>query len=91
MPLECHFRTFSRQRGFEHQKRRRLRVERREQSLCFLKIGGLEALGKPAIDRREKVAGFGAAALVEAEPGEARLCQVSAERLKNFLPINNRS
>src|ERR1700732_4769012 len=43
-----------------------------EQFLRLLQIGGIEALGKPAVDRREKIAGFSAAALVAAEPGEAR-------------------
>src|SRR6202047_4459604 len=42
-----------------------------EQFLRLLQIGGIEALGKPAVDRREKIAGFSAAALVAAEPGEA--------------------
>ena len=32
----------------------------------------VEAFGEPAVDRREKVAGFGAATLVAAKPGEAR-------------------
>jgi hypothetical protein len=36
-----------------------------------LRIGRVEAFGEPAIDRREKVAGFGVAALVAAELGEA--------------------
>jgi len=31
----------------------------------------VEAFGEPAVDRRQKVAGFGAAALVAAEAGEA--------------------
>jgi hypothetical protein len=43
-----------------------------EQRLCFFEIGSVEAFGEPAIDRREKVAGRGVAALVAAEPGEAR-------------------
>jgi hypothetical protein len=33
-------------------------------------VGGVEAFGEPAVHRREKVAGFGAATLVAAEPGE---------------------
>ena len=40
-----------------------------EERLCLSKIGGSAAFGKPAINRCEKVAGFGAAALVVAEPG----------------------
>src|ERR1700737_465975 len=43
-----------------------------EQRFCLFEIGGVEAFGEPAVDRREQVAGFGAAALVAAEPGEAR-------------------
>src|SRR5262249_4247170 len=42
-----------------------------EQRLCLFQVGGVEAFGEPAVDRREKIAGFGAAALVAAEPGEA--------------------
>jgi len=43
-----------------------------EQRLGLFQIGRVEAFGEPAIDWREKVAGFGAATLVAAEPGEAR-------------------
>ena len=43
-----------------------------EQRLRLFQIGRVEAFGEPAVDRREKVAGFGVAALVAAEPGEAR-------------------
>jgi len=42
-----------------------------EQRLRVFEIGCVEPFGKPAINRREKVACFGAAALVAAEPGEA--------------------
>src|SRR5262249_34010428 len=42
-----------------------------EQRLCFFQIGGVEALGEPAIHRGEQVAGFSTTALVAAEPGEA--------------------
>jgi hypothetical protein len=42
-----------------------------EQRLCFFQVGCIEAFGEPAIDRREQVAGFGAAALVAAQPAEA--------------------
>src|ERR1700730_480895 len=41
------------------------------QRLCLFQVDGVEAFGEPAVDRREKIAGFGAAALVAAEPGEA--------------------
>ena len=37
-----------------------------QQRLCLLQIWRLEALGEPAIDRSEEVAGFGATALVAA-------------------------
>jgi len=42
-----------------------------EQCLRFFEVGGVEALGEPAIDRCEEVARFGVAALIAAEPGEA--------------------
>ena len=47
-------------------------VEFVEQRLCVFEIRRVEAFGEPSVDRREKVAGFGGAALVAAEPGEAR-------------------
>src|SRR5437870_4194248 len=43
-----------------------------EQRLCVFEIGRVEAFGEPAVDRGEKIAGFGVTALVAAEPGEAR-------------------
>ena len=43
-----------------------------EQRLSLFQVDGVEAFGEPAIDRREQVARFGVAALVTAEPGEAR-------------------
>src|SRR5437764_3463100 len=42
-----------------------------EQRLRLFEIGRVEAFGEPAVDRREKVAGFGVAALVAAEVGKA--------------------
>src|SRR2546423_14382461 len=42
-----------------------------EQRLRFRQIRRVEPFGEPAVDRGEKVAGFGAAALVAAEAGEA--------------------
>src|SRR5439155_20630459 len=42
-----------------------------QQRLGFNQIGRVKALGEPAVYRREKVAGFGAATLVAAETGEA--------------------
>src|SRR6516225_3334198 len=42
-----------------------------EKRLCFLKILCVGTLNKPAVDRCEQVAGFGAAALVAAERSEA--------------------
>ena len=41
-----------------------------EQRLGFFQVGGVEALGKPVVDRREEVAGVGKAALVAVEPGQ---------------------
>jgi hypothetical protein len=35
-----------------------------EQRRRFFQIGGVEPLGEPAVDRREKIAGFGAPALL---------------------------
>src|SRR6516162_7715920 len=49
----------------------RLRIERVKQRLCLFQIGCVEALGKPAVDRREQVVGLGTAALVAPQPGEA--------------------
>src|SRR6516162_3232408 len=46
--------------------------QRVQQRLCLFEIGHVEALGEPAVDRREEVAGFSASALVAAQPGEAR-------------------
>ena len=43
-----------------------------EQRLCLFQIGCVEAFGEPAIDRLEKIAGFGGATLVAAEPRETR-------------------
>src|SRR6266851_902942 len=45
-----------------------------EQRLRLFQIGRVEALGEPAVERCEKIAGFGVKALVAAEPGEARGC-----------------
>ena len=42
-----------------------------EQRFCLFEVGGVEAFGEPAVDRREQVAGLGAAALLAAQPGEA--------------------
>src|SRR5215813_3618526 len=42
-----------------------------QQRLCFLQIGRVKALGEPAIDRGEEIAGFGTAALIAAKPSEA--------------------
>src|SRR5467141_3485871 len=55
----------------------RLRVQSRsllellEQRLRLLKVRRVETLGKPAVDRREEVAGFVALALVAPEADEA--------------------
>src|SRR5947199_688388 len=42
-----------------------------QQRLRLLQIGRVEPLGEPAVDRGQEVAGFGAAALVMKQPGEA--------------------
>ena len=46
------------QRGREGRKHSRLRIERVEQRLCPFEVLCVEAFGEPAVDRREKVAGF---------------------------------
>src|SRR6516165_5405774 len=43
-----------------------------EQRLCLFEVRRIEAFGEPAVDRRQKVAGFGGATLVAAQPSEAR-------------------
>ena len=65
-------------------KRSRLSTERLKQRLCFLKVERLEAFGEPAVDRREKIAGFAAATLVSAQPGEAR-CGAQFPELGSLL------
>src|SRR5215469_14929912 len=42
-----------------------------QQRLCLFQIGRVETFREPAIDGREKLAGFGSPALVTAEAGEA--------------------
>src|SRR6516225_7322510 len=42
-----------------------------EQRFGTLQIGGVEALGEPAVDRGEKIARLGGLALVAPQPGEA--------------------
>src|SRR5215467_6848445 len=42
-----------------------------QQRLRFLEVLRVETHGEPAVDRREKIAGFGALALVAPEAGEA--------------------
>jgi hypothetical protein len=43
-----------------------------QQCLRIFQIGSFETLGEPEVDRCENIAGFGAAPLGAAEPGEAR-------------------
>jgi hypothetical protein len=42
-----------------------------EQRFCLSEIGRVEPLGEPAVDRREKVAGFLAPTLLTTQPGIA--------------------
>ena len=42
-----------------------------EQCFGILQIGGVEALGEPAVGRREEITGFGAFALISPEAREA--------------------
>jgi hypothetical protein len=60
-----------------------------EQSLCVLQIRCVEAFGKPAVDRSEKLAGFIALALIAPEPRHAhRSAQSETSRL--LLPGRRR-
>ena len=43
-----------------------------EQRSRVLEVGGVEAFGEPAVDRREQIASRGVAALVAAQSGKAR-------------------
>ena len=43
-----------------------------EQHLCVLQIGGVEALGEPAVNGRQQLARFGPPALFGPQLGEAR-------------------
>jgi hypothetical protein len=52
-----------------------------EQRLRFFEILCVEAFGEPAVDGSEKIAGFGATALVAAEPGEAGIGDRSRTKL----------
>jgi Arc/MetJ-type ribon-helix-helix transcriptional regulator len=53
-----------------------------EQSLCVLQIHCVEAFGKPAVDRSEKLAGFIALTLIAPEPRHAhRSAQFETSRL----------
>jgi hypothetical protein len=58
--------TFSR-----HPQRTARSLQLVEQCFCLFEIGGGEALGEPAVDRGEQVAGGGAATTVAPQPGEA--------------------
>ena len=50
-----------------------------EQRLCLFQIGGVEALGEPAVDRGEEIAGFGAPALLAPQPGEIAAARNSSD------------
>src|SRR5215471_14158958 len=54
--------------GFPVPIQSRQRIEQRPR---LFEIGRVEALGEPAVDRREKVAGFGVPLLIAVEPGKA--------------------
>ena len=43
-----------------------------EQGPCFLQVGGVEALGEPAVEGCQQVARLAPAALLAPQPGEAR-------------------
>jgi hypothetical protein len=67
----CHIRTFTAEGIATATSAVGLLVERVEQGLCILEIRRPEAFGEPAVNGCKKTAGFGGAALVAAEPGEA--------------------
>jgi hypothetical protein len=46
--------------------------EFREQRFGLFEVGGVEAFGEPAVDRRQEIMGLGEFALVSPQPGEAR-------------------
>src|SRR6516225_9274160 len=56
-----------------------------EQVLRFFQVGGVEALGKPAVDGCREIARLGPPALVTPQPGEARR-GAQFERLRLLLP-----
>jgi hypothetical protein len=60
-----------RRRGCDGWDGSRLRIDRLEQCLCFLKIGRVEAFVEPGIDWREDVTGFGTATLRAQQASEA--------------------
>jgi hypothetical protein len=45
--------------------------QRRQQCLGLLQVGGVKALGEPAVERRQQVVGLGALALVLPESAQA--------------------
>src|SRR6266540_6953361 len=49
----------------------RLSPQLLQQRPGLLQVGGVKALGEPAIDRCQQLAGFGALALAPPQPGEA--------------------
>ena len=59
-------------RGCEDYKRIRLCHERGQQRLRVFQIGGIEALGEPAVDGREQLTRFGPTALIAPQPRETR-------------------
>ena len=93
------------ERSLEILRSRRLLAQDRkstelvEQRLRVLEIGGVEALGEPAVDWREQVAGLSALALMRPQPGEAGrgaefpgsgALRASAFKTANKLPFSLR-
>src|SRR6516165_9900170 len=51
-----------------------------EEFRSFSQVGGVEALGEPAADRREQLAGLGEAALITAQPARSVAARSSSDR-----------
>ena len=75
----------SRRTGFGLSVTNALAVEFVEQELCLLEIGRTEALGEPAVDRREQIASFIPLILITPKPRHAHCCAESDVKLCRLL------
>jgi len=69
---QCHIRTFTTKEVVIAKSVVGYTSSASSSALSSLRSGGSKTLAEPAIDRRQKVAGFGVAALVPTEAGEAQ-------------------